>query len=137
MVGGGLYFVTGLIIFAITYNVLHWRWFIAKGLADIIGWSLNYTVQRYWAFNDSMLKGQDRSVISKFVVVNAVDLIFDYAIVAAAIFYIPLAPAIRPYAGFLLSASFTTVWDYLWYRYWVFKPSNPAPASKTRQSLDL
>jgi hypothetical protein len=27
-----------------------------------------------------------------------------------------------PYPGFFASAAFTTVWDYLWYRFWVFKP---------------
>jgi hypothetical protein len=31
---------------------------------------------------------------------------------------------LTPYAGFFASAAFTTVWDYLWYRFWVFKPAN-------------
>jgi putative flippase GtrA len=122
MVGGGLYFVTGLIVFAITFNGLNWPWYISKGLADILGWSLNYAVQRYWAFSNSKLKGQDRRVVSRFVLVNAVDLIFDYAIVAACIAWVPLSLNLRPYIGFALSASFTTIWDYLWYRFWVFKP---------------
>lgn len=122
MVGGGLYFCSGLIIFAVTYNGLHWKWYISKGLADIVGWSLNYIVQRYWAFASSKLKGQDKRVVFRFVLVNAIDLIFDYAIVAACIAWVPLSLKLRPYVGFVLSASFTTVWDYLWYRFWVFKP---------------
>ena len=118
MVGGGLYFWTGLGIFAITYNGLHWHWFIAKSLADIIGWTLNYLVQRYWAFKDSRLKGQDGRVVFRYALVNGVDLVIDYGIVGTFIHF-----GITPYAGFLASALFTTVWDYLWYRYWVFKPA--------------
>src|ERR1043165_6611278 len=86
MVGAGLYFWTGLGIFAITYNGLHWHWLIAKGLADIIGWTLHYLVQRYWAFSDSRLKGQDKRVVFRYVLVNGVDLIFDYTIVAVFIY---------------------------------------------------
>ena len=117
MVGGGLYFWSGLGIFAITFNVLHWKWFIAKGLADIIGWTLNFVVQRYWAFKDSRLKGQDRRVIFRYVLVNGIDLFIDYGIVGTVIHF-----GITPYVGFFISAGFTTVWDYLWYRFWVFKP---------------
>ena len=118
MVGGGVYFWGGLAIFAICYNIFGWPWYVAKVLADIIGWTANYAIQRYWAFYDSKLKGQDRWVITKFVIVNGVDLIIDYAIVWAFVHN-----GITPYAGFFVSAGFTTVWDYLWYRFWVFKPS--------------
>jgi putative flippase GtrA len=117
MVGGGLYFWVGLGVFAICYNLLHWHWLIAKGLADILGWTLNYMVQRYWAFYDKRLNGQDKRTITRFVLVNAVDLLIDYAIVAAIVH-----AGFTPYVGFVISALFTTVWDYLWYRFWVFKP---------------
>ena len=116
MVGGGLYFWSGLGIFALCYNLFGWHWLIAKGLADIIGWTLNYLVQRYWAFSDSRLKGKDRRVIFRYVLVNTVDFIIDYAIVALIIHL-----GYTPYAGFFISAFFTTIWDYLWYKFWVFK----------------
>ncbi|HSW78907.1 MAG TPA: GtrA family protein [Candidatus Babeliales bacterium] len=118
MVGGGVYFWGGMAIFALCFEVLHWPWWVAKGLADIIGWSANYAIQRYWAFYDSKLKGQDRRVIFRFILINGIDLVFDYAIVAAFIYN-----GLTPYAGFFASAGFTTVWDYLWYRFWVFKPA--------------
>jgi putative flippase GtrA len=118
MVGGGVYFWGGMAVFALTFDVFKWPWWVAKGLADIVGWSANYAIQRYWAFYDSKLQGQDKRVIFRFVLVNAVDLVFDYAIVAAFIYN-----GITPYAGFFASAGFTTVWDYLWYRFWVFAPT--------------
>lgn len=116
MVGGGVYFWGGLVIFALCFDVLHWNWFVAKVLADIFGWSANFLIQRYWAFYSSKLKGHDRQVIFRYVLVNGIDLIFDYFIVAAFVYN-----QVTPYAGFVVSAAFTTVWDYVWYRFWVFK----------------
>jgi putative flippase GtrA len=118
MVGGGVYFWGGMAVFAVCFDVFHWPWWVSKGLADIFGWSANYTIQRYWAFYDPKLKGQDRRVIFRYVLINAIDLVFDYLIIAAFIY-----SDITPYAGFFASAAFTTVWDYLWYRFWVFKPA--------------
>jgi len=117
MVGGGVYFWGGMAVFALCYEVFHWHWGVSKVLADIIGWSANYGIQRYWAFYDSRLKGQDRRVVFRFVLVNGVDIIIDYAIVGSFIHF-----GLTAYAGFFASAAFTTVWDYLWYRFWVFKP---------------
>jgi putative flippase GtrA len=116
MIGGGIYFWGGMATFAVCFELLHFNWFISKGIADILGWSANFAIQRYWAFYSPKLKGKDRQVIFRYVFINAIDLIFDYAIVAAFIYN-----GITPYAGFVASASFTTVWDYLWYKFWVFK----------------
>ncbi|MGH7157177.1 MAG: GtrA family protein, partial [Candidatus Saccharimonadales bacterium] len=119
MVGGGVWFWGGLGIFAICFDLLHWPWWVSKVLADAFGWSANYGIQRYWAFYSSKLKGQDRQVIFRYVLINGIDFIFDYAIVWAFIHN-----GLTPYIGFFASAAFTTVWDYLWYRFWVFKPSS-------------
>ena len=119
MVGGGVYFWGGLGVFALCFDVFHWARYFAKGLANILGWTANYVIQRYWAFSSPKLKGQDRRVIFRYVLVNGIDLVIDYAIVAAFIYN-----GVTPYAGFFVSAAFTTVWDYLWYRFWVFKTSS-------------
>lgn len=117
MIGGGVYFWTGLAVFALCYSVLHWHWLIAKGLADIIGWTLNYLIQRYWAFNDKGLKNLEGRTRFRYILINTIDLFFDYGIVAIFKHF-----SIFIYVGFLASATFTTVWDYLWYKFWVFKP---------------
>lgn len=118
MIGGGVYFWGGMAVFALSFDLLHWPWWVSKGLADIIGWSANFTIQRYWAFNDPKLKGQGRRVLFRYVLVNGIDLVIDYAIVGACIYN-----GLTPYIGFFVSAGFTTVWDYLWYRFYVFKPA--------------
>jgi putative flippase GtrA len=118
MVGGGVYFWGGMAVFAICFDVFHWPWWVSKGLADIFGWSANFGIQRYWAFYDPKLKGHNRQVIFRYVLINAIDLVFDYLIVWAFVHN-----NLTPYAGFFASAAFTTVWDYLWYRFWVFRPA--------------
>jgi putative flippase GtrA len=116
MVGGGVYFWGGLVVFALCFDVLQWSWLVAKVLADILGWSANFAIQRYWAFYNPKLKGHDRRVLFRYVLINGIDLIFDYGIVAAFVYH-----HITPYTGFVASSTFTTIWDYLWYRFWVFK----------------
>jgi putative flippase GtrA len=117
MIGGGVYFWGGLAVFAVCFDLLKFSWWVSKILADIIGWSANFTIQRYWAFYNPKLKGHNRVVIFRYVLINGIDLIIDYLIVWAFVHN-----GITPYGGFFASAAFTTVWDYLWYRFWVFKP---------------
>jgi len=117
ILGGVIYQWSGLAVFAVTFDLLHWHWFVSKVLADLTGWTTSYIVQRYWAFYDPRLKGQNRRVIFRYVLINGIDLFIDYAIVAAFIYN-----GITPYAGFFVSSLTTTAWDYLWYRFWVFNP---------------
>lgn len=117
MVGGGVYFWGGLAVFAVCHDIFQWGWFISKALADIFGWSANFGIQRYWAFYNPKLKGHDRTVVFRYVLINGIDLFIDYGIVAAFVY-----SGVGPYPGFFASAAFTTVWDYLWYRFWVFVP---------------
>lgn len=116
MVGGGVWFWGGLLVFALCFDIFHWSWWVSKILADAFGWSANYGIQRYWAFYSSKLAGQNRRVIFRYVLINGIDFIFDYGIVWAFVHN-----GLSPYFGFFASAAFTTVWDYLWYRFWVFK----------------
>lgn len=117
MVGGGVYFWGGMVVFALCYSWGGWPWWLSKGLADVAGWTANYGIQRYWAFFDKRLAGRDGRTIRRFALVNGIDLVIDYALVSIVIIF-----GFTPYVGFFVSAAFTTVWDYMWYRFWVFKP---------------
>lgn len=111
-----LYFWTGYAVFALCYSVLKWNWFWAKVAADIVGWSLNYLVQRYWAFS-----GPDRVPLSemkhlrRYIFIETIGFILDYLII-----YGLKEIGITPYIGFFIAAAFFTVWSYYWYKYWVF-----------------
>jgi putative flippase GtrA len=125
LVGGGLYFWIGYAILVITYGELHWRWWRAKLLGDVVGWSLNYVVQRYWAFASRGLRLHEMQHAVRYMALTAVNFVIDYLIVGGL-----QAAGITPYIGFFVSSGFFMFWNFLWYRYWVF----PETSGK-RQSL--
>jgi putative flippase GtrA len=114
MTGGSLYFWTGYAVFAICYSLFHWYWLWAKVLADAIGWSLNYLVQRYWAFAGQHHLSEMQHV-GRYLTIETIGFVLDYLIIAGLRLI-----GITPYIGFFISAGFFTIWSYLWYKYWVF-----------------
>lgn len=114
LTGGSLYFWVGYGIFALCYSGFHWHWFPAKVVSDIIGWTLNYLVQRLWAF-----KGQahlsEMQHAGRYITIETVGFVLDYALIGGL-----NAIGITPYIGFFISGIFFTFWSFLWYRYWVF-----------------
>ena len=117
MAGGGAYFVSGYATFSICYSVVGWGWFWSKIMADFIGWTINYMLQRYWAFADPRLKGEDMVVRIKYIALTALNFVIDYAIVGS-LNHI----GVTPYIGLFVAAGFFTGWNWFWYKFWVFKP---------------
>ncbi|MEK7152954.1 MAG: GtrA family protein [Patescibacteria group bacterium] len=115
MIGGTVYFWSGYLVFAICYSGLGWHWVPAKIMADAVGWTLNYFVQRYWAFNSPVLKRHEARTAGRYAALTAGNLALDYLIIWSL-----QRIGISPYAGFFISAGFFTGWNYLWYRFWVF-----------------
>jgi putative flippase GtrA len=113
--GGWVEFWTGYAIFAVGYSVLHWWWLWAKLAADIIGWTINYFIQRYWAFANPKLKLNEMQHVERYIFIESVGFVLDYGIIGGLRLL-----GITPYLGFFISAGFFTVWSYLWYRFWVF-----------------
>lgn len=114
MAGGSIYFWSGYAVFAVGYSVLHLWWFWAKVTGDIVGWSLNYIVQRYWAFA-GLHHLREIEHIYRYLFIESLGFIMDYAIIG-----VLKANGITPYIGFFISGAFFTVWSWLWYKYWVF-----------------
>ena len=114
-IGGSTYFWAGYLVFAWGYGIMHWAWWPAKMLADAIGWSLNYLAQRYWAFNKPGLHNREAEVAKKYVLLTIFNFGLDYLIVGSL-----KAVGVSPYIGLFISAGFFTVWNYGWYRFWVF-----------------
>jgi putative flippase GtrA len=114
-VSGGAYFWSGYLIFFLADKGLHWNLWWAKLSANVVGWIVNYTLQRYWVFNNKGLKGHQTQVTGRYAVITIVDFILDYLIVAGLKNF-----GISPYLGQFASAGFFTFWNYLWYRFWVF-----------------
>jgi len=118
MISGGAYFWSGYIVFFIADQWLGLNLWWAKLAANLTGWTVNFLLQRYWVFNSSTLKGKQTQVTSRYVAITALNFILDYLIVRGL-----KSIGLTPYLGQFVSAGFFTIWNYLWYKLWVFKSS--------------
>jgi putative flippase GtrA len=131
LVSGGLYFWTGYLVFFLAYTVFGWNLWWAKLISNVIGWVVNYLLQRFWVFKDPKLAKHREEVTFRYAVITLVDFVLDYYIVRGL-----QIVGISPYLGQFASAGFFTVWNYLWYRSWVFtsrlhrKKKHPAKKPK-------
>jgi putative flippase GtrA len=114
--GGLVFFASGYGVFALLYGVLGWHWFFAKAVADLVGWSLNYLVQRYVAFRRESGQQLQRKLFGKYVGFSFLNLALDYAIVGGLNWL-----GVSPFLGLWISSLFFTFWKYAGYKKWVFK----------------
>jgi putative flippase GtrA len=129
LVSGGAFFWSGYLAFAIFDSVFHFPLFIAKQLANIIGISVNYVLEDQWVFqkhvSDKRRKKRrlkrpqdieiERRKTSRYILITVLNFLIDYLIVLGL-----KDVGISPYIGQFASAGFFTVWNFLWYKYFVF-----------------
>jgi putative flippase GtrA len=123
LVGGGLWFWSGYIIIV----ALNGRWtpfqdpnknlFVINLIGNAVGITLNFLVERYWAFKTNrpttLFIATQRYII--YTILNA--FILNYFILA----FLKNNFGIQPAIGQIIAAGFFTVWNYFWYKAWVFK----------------
>lgn len=114
-VSGGAYFWTGYLVFFLCYHSFGLSLWWAKLTANVVGWIVNYVLQRYWVFNEKSRRGHQTQVTGRYIIITLIDFYLDYLIVNTLNNH-----GIIPYIGQFVSAGFFTVWNYLWYKYWVF-----------------
>lgn len=115
LIGGGLWFWSGYIIIVILNGHLPLFW--VNFMGNAVGLTLNFWVERYWAFRSNrptkLFVATRRYLIYTFL--NA--FILNYLILAFLKYQMNIQPAI----GQFIAAGFFTVWNYVWYKAWVFK----------------
>lgn len=131
MIAGGAYFWSGYLMFALLWSGLKWNLWWAKLGANVFGWTVNFLLQRYWVFRNPHLRGHLGQVTGRYLVITLVDFVLDYLI----IYGLRTAFGITPYIGNFISSGFFTIWNYLWYRFWVFPERLPAPKHPARKQV--
>lgn len=126
IISGGAYFWSGYFAFFILDKILNATFFWSKSISTLVGWSINYLLQRFWVFNNPKLKKHQIEVTSRYIIITLVDFVLDFLIVLGL-----KEIGITPYIGQFLSAGFFTVWNYFWYKYWVF-PEKFAKKAKNK-----
>jgi putative flippase GtrA len=114
--GGACFFVIGYLLFSLLYGLLGIWWLLAKGVADLVGWTVNFIIQRYLAFKEEAVHHNNRAIIKKFSAFSLLNLLIDYAIVGGLKWI-----GLTPFIGLFVSAAFFTIWKYAWYKHWIFK----------------
>lgn len=131
MIGGGTYFWLGYLTFFVCNHLLGWKWWAAKMMGDLLGWTANYVIQRYWAFANQGLALHEMRYAGRYVLITLIDFALDYAIVGG-LKHI----GITPYVGFFIASAFFTGWNYVWYRFWVF-PEDGATITKHERKANV
>lgn len=115
MISGGAYFWVGYGILNYLYYALHWSLWWATLLSNVVGWTVNYILQRFWVFNNKALKQQQAHTTGRYIFITLVDFVLNYFILVGL-----RGVGITPAIGQFISSAFFTVWNYFWYRFWVF-----------------
>jgi putative flippase GtrA len=131
MAGGTLYFWVGYGVFALGYSVFHWPWLPAKILSDTTGWTLNYLVQRLWAFKNQVHLSEMQHA-SRYVFIESIGFAIDYLMIWGL-----KVVGVTPYISFFISAGFFTIWSFLWYKYWVFPETDGKKSARDMPVVEL
>lgn len=127
MISGGAYFWSGYLVFFLIDKGLHGSFFWAKSVSTLVGWTVNYVLQRYWVFNNPKLKKHQTEVTGRYILITLVNFVLDYFIVLGL-----KTAGLTPYLGQFASSGFFTVWNYLWYKYYVFPDKYPRKSKNSK-----
>lgn len=127
-IAGGAFFWSGYIAFFIFDSIFHLPLFVAKQLANLIGLSINYVLEDQWVFKHNKARvPYDRRRTYRYIIITVINFAIDYLIVMQL-----KEIGITPYLGQFASAGLFTIWNFLWYKYWVFAHTPSQKKGKRR-----
>ncbi len=120
MISGGVWFWSGYILIVLLDNHIGLFW--ANLVGNAVGISLNFILNRLWVFKTKSHDNLQETAV-KYVVYTALNaFLLNYAILYGLREYVNIAPEI----GQFIASGFFTVWNYYWYKKWVFR-NQPQP----------
>ncbi len=123
MVGGGVWFWSGYVIIVVLDDRIGLFW--ANILGQTVGLTLNFMIERYWAFKT---KKQTKLGVAtaRYIVYTALNAFGLNYLILLWLKNMGIDPAI----GQFIASGFFTVWNYVWYKAWVFKGQTPIKRTK-------
>lgn len=123
LVSGGAWFWSGYLLFGLLFSVFGVAIVPAKIASYLFGLFVNFMLQRFWVFDSRDARKQLDVVTGRYIVLSVLNLGIDTLIVWSL-----NEVGVTPYIGQFVSAGFFTVWNYAWYKLWVFaKKTAPGP----------
>ncbi len=129
MIAGGVWFWSGYVLIVVLEPAIGLFW--ANFIGNAVGITLNFLLEKYWVFRAK--PGQKRPtklgvMAGRYIIYTALNaFLLNYFILWGLENYLGLKPAI----GQFISSAFFTIWNYFWYKYWVFNNHQEKPR-KTR-----
>lgn len=115
MISGGVWFWSGYLLIVLLDNHIGLFW--ANLIGNGVGISLNFILNRLWVFKTKRHENLQETAV-RYVVYTALNaFLLNYAILFALIEFVNIGPEI----GQFIASGFFTVWNYYWYKKWVFK----------------
>lgn len=113
LVSGGAWFWSGYFIIVFMTPVVGLWW--ANLLGNGVGLTINFLLERNWVFTGSKTR-KTTQVTGRYAIYTACNFILNYFILLG------LQKVGIPVAiGQFIASGFFTIWNYLWYKHWVFK----------------
>jgi putative flippase GtrA len=113
-IGGGAWFWSGYVIIVWLKDII--PLFYANFIGQTVGMTINYIVQRYWAF-DTNKKGGQNQATQRYVIYTVANV---YGLNYLILQYLRNVGIEPEFSQFIAGALFTP-WNYYWYKKWVFK----------------
>lgn len=128
---GGAWFWSGYAMFAFCYSFLGLGIVPSKIISYVFGLSVNFLLERFWVFDSRDARKNLDKVSARYVLLSVVNLGIDTCIVWGL-----SKVGVSPYIGQFVSAGFFTVWNYIWYKLWVFaRKTTPRPRRAASPAL--
>lgn len=126
MISGGVWFWSGYILIVLLDDVI--GLFAANFIGNAVGITLNFLMQRYWVFKTKQ-PAKITFTARRYIIYTLLNaFILNYLILYGLREYLGLKPEI----GQFIASGFFTVWNYVWYRYWVFPEDAKTSVEKPR-----
>lgn len=115
MVSGGAWFWSGYILIVLLDDVI--GLFLANLVGNGVGLSINFVLNRYWVFKGRRPSSLETTTTRYIIYTGLNAFLLNYLILQGLKTYAGLGPEI----GQFIASGFFTIWNYLWYKAWVFK----------------
>ena len=124
MISGGVWFWSGyIIIVVLVANDVSLFW--ANFWGNAVGITLNFLISRYWVFKTNR-QSKLGVATGRYIIYTTLNAFLLNYLILQALRNIGIEPAI----GQFIASAFFTVWNYVWYKAWVFKGQQPLRRTK-------
>lgn len=121
LISGGAFFWSGyVVLLGLNWQLGPKLLWLSTSASYVVGWLVNYVLQRYWVFNNPKLAKHQTEVTTRYIAISLVNLLLNYAIIQ-----VWVSVGFRIELGPFIASGFFTVWNYLWYKFWVFPERFP------------